>query len=174
MRCSSPTSNSVMEVSARRQRPPASTPGVRKRMQATGRRDTPTELRIRSLLHRMGWRFRVDIRPSAATRSRADIVFSKVKVAVYIDGCFWHGCPVHRTWPKSNAAWWREKIETNCRRDRDATATLKAADWAVVRVWEHDDPRTAVDVIVAALRSASLATGKAGPRHRSAVPRVSK
>src|SRR6266851_3436268 len=105
----------------RMDRPSASSPSVRQRMQATGRRDTPPELEIRSLLHRRGYRFRVDVSPVSSSRSRADIVFSGLKVAVYIDGCFWHGCPVHGTWPKSSSDWWRKKIEAN--RDRDARAS---------------------------------------------------
>src|SRR5260370_24834470 len=99
-------------------------------MRTTGRRDTPPELRIRSLLHRRGYRFRVDVSPVLATRSRADIVFRRLKVAVYIDGCFWHGCPLHGTWPKANADWWRSKIESNRSRDRKTIASLVASGWA--------------------------------------------
>jgi DNA mismatch endonuclease (patch repair protein) len=66
-----------------------------------------------------------------------------MKVAVFCDGCYWHGCPEHGTWPKANAEWWREKIEANKRRDQDTDAELAAAGWAVIRVWEHQDPKDA-------------------------------
>ena len=136
-------------------RPSASAPAVRRRMQSTGRRDTPPELRVRSLLHRIGYRFRVDISPMSSIRSRADIVFPRLKVAVYLDGCFWHGCPLHATWPKANADWWRNKIEANRQRDRTATATLLASGWSVLRIWEHEEPTNAVKAIVSELRSRS-------------------
>jgi DNA mismatch endonuclease (patch repair protein) len=74
-----------------------------------------------------------------AVRRRADVVFGPARVAVFVDGCFWHGCPDHATWPKNNAEFWREKIETNQLRDRDTDERLAAADWAVIRVWEHED-----------------------------------
>jgi len=72
-------------------------------------------------------------------RRRADLVFGPARVAVFVDGCFWHGCPVHATWPKNNAEFWREKIETNRLRDQDTDRRLTAAGWEVVRVWEHED-----------------------------------
>lgn len=137
-------------------RPAASAPSVRQRMQSTARRDTPYEVRIRSLLHRNGYRFRVDVSPLPATRSRADIVFTRLKVAVYVDGCFWHGCPLHGTWPKANAQWWREKIEANQRRDQRATAILSASGWTVVRIWEHLDPAIAATTIVGTLNAQTL------------------
>jgi DNA mismatch endonuclease, patch repair protein len=124
-------------------------------MRTTGRRDTPPELRIRSLLHRKGYRFRVDVSPVSATRSRADIVFRRLKVAVYVDGCFWHGCPSHGTWPKANADWWRSKIESNRIRDRKTAAALLASGWSVVRIWEHEEPDDALRMIMAALQSSS-------------------
>jgi DNA mismatch endonuclease (patch repair protein) len=118
-------------------RPPASSAEVRVRMQATRRRDTPQELALRSILYRLGLRFRVDW-PLPDTRRRADLAFVGAKVAVFIDGCFWHGCPRHGTWPKANAAWWRAKILANVRRDRDTDERLRAAGWRVLRFWEHD------------------------------------
>jgi DNA mismatch endonuclease (patch repair protein) len=74
---------------------------------------------------------------------------------VFVDGCFWHGCPEHGTWPKQNADWWREKIEANQRRDRDTDARLQAAGWTVIRVWEHEDPTQAADQIVEIVRQAT-------------------
>jgi DNA mismatch endonuclease, patch repair protein len=131
--------------------PPASSPLARRRMQNTPRRDTPAELALRQELHRRGLRYRVDIRPVANLPRRADIVFRRAKVAVFCDGCYWHGCPEHATWPKHNAEWWRHKIEANWRRDRDTDAKLAAAGWSVIRVWEHEDPASAAEAIQAAV-----------------------
>jgi DNA mismatch endonuclease, patch repair protein len=122
-------------------------------MTSQRRRDTKGELELRSLLHRRGLRFRVHaLLPGL--RRRSDIVFTRARVAVFVDGCFWHGCPEHGSWPKQNADWWREKIEANQRRDRDTDARLKAAGWTVVRVWEHDDPTRAADWIAEIVRRA--------------------
>src|SRR5919204_4874110 len=109
--------------------PPASSAEVRRRMQATRQRDTPAEVALRSALHRLGLRFRVQRRPVAGLKRRADIVFAPAQVAVFVDGCFWHGCPEHATWPKKNADWWQEKIEGNRRRDADTDARLTEAGW---------------------------------------------
>lgn len=84
----------------------------------------------------MGFRYRIDS-TIPGTRRRPDILFKKARVAVYVDGCFWHGCPIHGTWPKRNGTWWREKIEANKARDRDAILELTAAGWKVLRFWEH-------------------------------------
>lgn len=128
-----------MTAKARRQnRPPASSTDVRRRMQATPRRDTPCELALRSAAHRLGLRFRVDW-PLPGSRRRADLAFTRARIAVFVDGCFWHGCPVHGTWPKANAEWWRDKIERNVQRDRNTTDALEAAGWRVLRFWEHED-----------------------------------
>jgi DNA mismatch endonuclease (patch repair protein) len=120
-------------------------------MQATPRRDTPCELALRSAAHALGLRFRVDWR-LPGTRRRADLAFVRARVAVFVDGCFWHGCPEHATWPKANAAWWRNKIETNMRRDRDTDAHLRASGWAVLRFWEHDEAVRAARAIALTLR----------------------
>lgn len=127
---------SVVEPS----RPPAPTPGIRSRMEQQKQRDTQPEIRIRSILHRTGYRFRADIRPESFLKTRADIVFTRVKLAVFIDGCFWHSCPVHRTTPKSNTAWWLAKLEANRKRDRAADEALGKMGWKVMRIWEHEDP----------------------------------
>ena len=95
---------------------------------------------LRRLLHAAGLRYRVDRAPLPGLRRRADIVFGPARVAVYVDGCFWHGCPEHGTRPKANAAWWREKIERTGSRDRETDARLASAGWLVVRVWEHEEP----------------------------------
>lgn len=122
-------------------------------MTSQRQRDTKGELELRSLLHRRGLRFRVHaLLPGL--RRRSDVVFTRARVVVFVDGCFWHGCPEHGTWPKQNADWWREKIEANQRRDRDTDAKLRAAGWNVIRVWEHDDPIEAADRVTEIVRQA--------------------
>lgn len=138
--------------------PPASTPDTKRRMQNTRRRDTPSEIAIRRELHRRGLRYRVDFPPLAELRRRADIVFPRQKVAIFCDGCYWHGCPEHGTWPKANSDWWREKIETNRRRDEDTNARLSSAGWTVIRVWEHEDPEVAAETIEGTVRTRSRYT----------------
>lgn len=120
-------------------------------MQATPRRDTPCELALRSAIHNLGLRYRVDWR-FPGLRQRADLAFVSAKVAVFVDGCFWHGCPRHGTWPKANAAWWRAKIEGNISRDRRTTRALRAAGWQVIRIWEHEDFARAARKVAAAVR----------------------
>lgn len=132
-------------------RPGASSLRVRRRMQRTPRRDTPCELAVRSAVHAMGLRYRVDW-PLPGTRRRADLAFLGARVAVFVDGCFWHGCPEHATWPKSNARWWREKICSNIGRDRDTDALLKDAGWKVLRFWEHEGAEKAARVVERAVR----------------------
>jgi len=90
----------------------------------------------------------------ASKRRRADIVFSRVHVAVFVDGCFWHGCPDHMTWPKANAEWWRAKIEANIARDRRTDEQLEEAGWTVVRVWAHEPIDAAADRVELAVREA--------------------
>ena len=140
-----------MPDSLEARRPSASSPEVRRRMQATKRRDTPPELEIRSRLTALGLSFLIDHSPIPGTRRRADIVFPDARVAVYVDGCFWHGCPLHGTWPKANAAWWHEKIERNRQRDADTTRLLQANDWTPVRIWEHESPDAATEMVLFAL-----------------------
>lgn len=120
------------------ERPTASSPAALRRMQAARRRDTAPELALRRELHRRGFRYRVDAQVIAGVRRRADLVFPSLRVAVFVDGCFWHGCPVHGTWPKANAGFWRDKIETNKLRDADTDRRLEEAGWTVVRFWEHE------------------------------------
>lgn len=122
-------------------------------MRATPRRDTPAEIALRSELHHRGLRYRIDYPPLPELRRRADIVFTRQKVAVFCDGCYWHGCPEHGTWPKANAEWWRRKIEANRVRDRDTDRRLTAAGWTVIRVWEHEDPAVAANTVAKAVRA---------------------
>lgn len=132
--------------------PKLSSKSASRRMANTGQRDTSAEMKIRRRLHRMGLRYRVDFPVLNRPRRRADIAFTRARVAVFVDGCFWHGCPEHGTWPKSNADFWREKIETNRRRDQDTDERLAAAGWKVIRVWEHEDPDEAAERIATAVR----------------------
>ncbi|WP_078957695.1 very short patch repair endonuclease [Streptomyces glaucescens] len=116
------------------------TPRTRARMSRQKSRNTEVELALRRALHATGLRYRVHRRPLKEVRREADILFGPAKVAVFVDGCFWHGCPQHATWPKNNADFWRTKIEGNRRRDRDTDERLASAGWLAVRVWEHEDP----------------------------------
>jgi DNA mismatch endonuclease, patch repair protein len=118
-------------------------------MRAQRERDTAIEREIRSRLHARGLRFRVHRRLLAGSRREVDVVFPGTRVAVFVDGCFWHGCPEHGTWPRNNAEFWRRKIEENVRRDRDTNARLAAEGWTVLRVWEHEAPAEAASRIAA-------------------------
>jgi DNA mismatch endonuclease (patch repair protein) len=121
------------------------------RMRRQPSRDTPIELTFRRILHRRGLRFRVHRRPLAGLGRTADIVFGQARVAVYVDGCFWHGCPDHYMKPKSNSDYWLPKIEGNRRRDADTDARLAEAGWLSFRVWEHEDLDEAAERLVKVL-----------------------
>lgn len=114
-------------------------------------RDTAAELRLRRELFRRGLRYRVDYRVTG--RRRVDVAFTRWKVAVFVDGCFWHRCPIHGTLPKANGNWWRSKLNANERRDRLTDAELVSLGWLVIRVWEHENPPEAADRIESAVKS---------------------
>ena len=120
--------------------PHPSSPGVSARMARQARRDTKPELALRSALHRQGLRFRVDYHVPGMARRTIDVAFPGKKVALFVDGCFWHGCPLHGTYPTANADWWAEKIAANRRRDVETTEHLRGLGWQVLRLWEHDLP----------------------------------
>jgi DNA mismatch endonuclease (patch repair protein) len=120
-------------------------------MKSQKRRDTGVELAIRRRLHALGYRYRVDHRLEPSLRVRGDLVFTRRKVVVFVDGCFWHGCPEHSTEPKTNADWWREKLAANRARDERTTAALENLGWEVVRIWEHVPLDEAVSAIRARL-----------------------
>ena len=103
-------------------------------------RDTKPELAVRRLLHADGFRYRVNFRLDPSLRRTADIVFTRCRVAVFIDGCFWHGCPLHGTSPKANSGYWGPKLARNVERDLETTAFLTASGWTVLRFWEHENP----------------------------------
>ena len=122
-------------------------------MQANRRRDTAPELALRSALHRAGLRFRVDQPLPFDRRRRADIVFPRQRLAIFVDGCFWHGCPAHYSRPKANASYWRKKVEANVARDRDTDAKMLDLGWAVIRFWEHEDlSESATETVIRALQ----------------------
>lgn len=124
-------------------------------MERQRRRDTRPELAIRAILWRRGLRYRVDYPPLQGVRRRADLVFTRAKVAVFVDGCFWHSCPDHGTVPKSNREWWLAKLEANRARDRDTDVRLEEAGWTVVRVWEHENPEGAAAAVEQSLELAT-------------------
>ncbi|MEU8619262.1 very short patch repair endonuclease [Streptomyces sp. NPDC048623] len=140
------------------------TPETSSRMSGQRSRDTGVEKALRSALHRAGLRYRVHRRPLKGVRREADIVFGPAKVAVFVDGCFWHGCPEHATWPKRNAQFWREKIEKNRARDANTDARLVDAGWLPVRVWEHESADEAAERVAAVVaeRRDSLKARKRG------------
>jgi len=116
-------------------------------MKKVRQRGTSAELALRRALHARGLRYRLHVPLLSKPRRVADIVFPGPRVAVFVDGCFWHGCPQHGTWPKRNADFWREKIETNRARDADTNRRLEALGWKVVRIWAHEDPGEAAERI---------------------------
>jgi DNA mismatch endonuclease (patch repair protein) len=117
------------------------------------RRSTGPELAIRRELHRRGLRFRVD---HAGLPGRPDIVFTRARLAVFVDGCYWHRCPQHGTLPRNNADWWLAKLDRNVARDRAEDAALAELGWTVAHVWEHEPPIAAADRVEAAWRAARV------------------
>ncbi len=123
-------------------------------MRRQGRRDTAPEMELRRALWREGLRYRVDLSPLPRMRRRADVVFTRSRVAVFVDGCFWHRCPEHATAPKANAEWWAAKLDANVARDRDTDRTLGEAGWRVIRIWEHENMSEAATRIATEVKSA--------------------
>jgi DNA mismatch endonuclease (patch repair protein) len=123
-------------------------------MQANRSRDTQPELRLRRILHGRGLRYFVNRRALASARWKADLVFPTQRIAVFVDGCYWHGCPEHYSLPRVNTAYWAPKIEGNRTRDRRFDELLRAAGWTVIRAWEHEDPVDVADRVEAAFRTA--------------------
>nr|WP_255433228.1 very short patch repair endonuclease [Amycolatopsis sp. WAC 01375] len=132
-------------------------PETSTRMSKQRSRNTQIEVELRRALHAAGLRFRIHRRPLKGVRREADIVFGPTRVAVFVDGCFWHGCPEHATWPKTNADFWRTKIETNRRRDLDTDRKFAEAGWLVVRIWEHETVTAAATKIGETVRKRRLA-----------------
>ncbi|MFD0306291.1 very short patch repair endonuclease [Streptomyces sp. NPDC127119] len=128
-----------------------SSPAVSARMSRQARRDTAPEVAVRKLLHAAGHRYRLNVRVPGMSRRTIDITFTRAKVAVFMDGCFWHGCPQHATRPKANAEWWREKLDRNMARDAETTRHLVASGWTVLRFWEHEAPGDVAERVAAAV-----------------------
>lgn len=153
----------------------ASTPASRRVMQGNRSRDTRPELAVRRLLHAGGLRYRVAYRPLSTMRRTADIVFTKQRIAVFIDGCFWHSCPDHgQARTKQNADYWIAKFQRNRDRDAETNRLLEAAGWQVLRIWEHETPAQAAATVRAAVdagRDASrLARRSSSPAATSPCP----
>lgn len=148
----------------------ASSPGTRASMRSNKGRDTSPELTIRRRLHAAGMRFRVSVRPLPTVRRTADILFTRAQVAVFIDGCFWHGCPEHYQAPVRNADFWIEKRRRNRERDAETDEVLRAAGWTALRFWEHDvkrDPDAVVAAITVAVERARRDAPRTPPRSRN-------
>lgn len=126
---------------------------VSRRMQRVRQKNTSAESALRRELHACGLRYRIQVPVLTKPRRVADVAFSSPRVAVFVDGCFWHGCPLHATWPKQNAEFWRAKIVANQQRDRDTDVRLRAAGWEVVRVWAHETPKHAASRIAMLVRA---------------------
>ncbi|GAB2616825.1 very short patch repair endonuclease [Kribbella endophytica] len=123
-------------------------PGRSRNMQAIRRTNTKPEVDLRSALHRDGYRFRKDLSIyTSLRRVRPDIVFTARKVAVFVDGCFWHCCPIHGRQPTVNSGYWSPKLQRNVERDRLADTALHEDGWSVVRIWEHESIEEAVRMV---------------------------
>ncbi|MDO0933451.1 very short patch repair endonuclease [Streptomyces sp. DG2A-72] len=120
-------------------------------MSRQGSRNTAPEVAVRKLLHAAGLRYRVNVPVPGIPRRTIDIVFPKAKIAIFLDGCFWHGCPQHATHPKSNAEWWRTKLGKNMARDQETTKHLTTAGWTVLRFWEHEVPAEVAEEVKASV-----------------------
>lgn len=129
----------------------ATSPGTAKSMRSNRSRDTSLELRVRRALHSTALRYRVDLAPIAGIRTRADIVFTKRRIAIYLDGCFWHGCPDHGSTPAANADYWIAKLKRNRTRDLDVTQRLQEEGWTVLRFWEHEPVDSIIKTITETL-----------------------
>jgi DNA mismatch endonuclease (patch repair protein) len=138
----------------------ASSAAARATMVANRSRDTRPEMRVRRELHARGMRYRVAARPVPKLRSTADIVFRPVRVAVFIDGCFWHSCPDHGTRPTANGAYWSNKLQRNRERDAQTDELLSEAGWLVIRVWEHENAPAAASRIVSVVRDRRAALAR--------------
>lgn len=133
----------------------ASSVRVRNVMRGNRSRDTRPELAVRSAVHRRGLRYRVATRPIPGVRRSADLVFASARVAVFVDGCFWHGCPQHYVPSLSNQVYWSEKIAGNRMRDTDTDTKFLSNGWLPLRIWTHEDPEEAADLIAGAVRERS-------------------
>ncbi|QOV46874.1 very short patch repair endonuclease [Streptomyces chromofuscus] len=123
-------------------------------------RDTAPEVAVRRLLHASGLRYRVNVPVPGMPRRTIDIVFPKAKIAIFLDGCFWHGCPQHATHPKANSEWWRVKLDKNMARDIETTKHLTSEGWTVLRFWEHESVEDITRQVTATVAAKRAATNK--------------
>ena len=135
-------------------RPRATSEASRRSMVANSSRESALERDLRRHLFARGLRFRKHLRVLVDSRCQPDIVFTRARIAVFVDGCFWHRCPEHATDPRLNGEWWKAKLEANVARDRSFDAALTAAGWHVMRFWEHDEVDVMAGVIERAVRGA--------------------
>lgn len=150
-------------------RPRAQSAGVSARMASQRERDTRIEINLRKELHRRGLRYRLHRRLLKGLRREVDITFVSARVAVFVDGCFWHCCPDHGSTPTNNREWWEQKLAANRKRDSDTDERLAAEGWAVVRVWEHEEVQGAADRVQSLVTSREL-HGMTSHRERSKRP----
>lgn len=134
-----------------------SSPDASRRMAKVRQKETGAEVALRQEMYRIGLRYRIDYEVLRKPRRVADVAFPGRKIAVFVDGCFWHGCPEHATWPKQNAEFWWDKIEANRRRDTDTNDRLRSIGWTVLRFWSHESPTEAARTIG---RAVALADSK--------------
>lgn len=130
-----------------RRTPVASTVLVAARMSRQRRRDTAPEVAVRRVLFARGLRYRVNYPVPGMNRRTIDIAFTRAKIAVFLDGCYWHGCPIHGTRPRANAEWWASKLDRNQQRDAETSKYLATHAWIVLRFWEHDAVEHVVDTV---------------------------
>lgn len=138
-----------------------SSPQASRRMARVRQKGTAPEVALRQELYRSGLRYRVNFEALKKPRRVADLAFPGLRIAVFVDGCFWHGCPQHATWPKQNTEFWKQKIEANRHRDADTNVRLRDGGWTVLRIWEHEPPieaSKAVAQLVTAARARLRAT----------------
>lgn len=142
-----------------RRRPKPLSELVSRQMSAMPSRDTSTEMAFRRELHSRGLRYRTHLK---TLPGKPDIAFTRARIAVFVDGCFWHRCPDHGTTPKNNGKWWADKLEANVARDRRNDDYLQRLGWITVHVWEHEDPSTAAEAISELWRTRVQETTRCG------------
>lgn len=138
----------------------SSSPSASRRMANVRQKGTDAEVALRQEMHRVGLRYRIDYEVLRNPRRVADMAFPGRKIAIFVDGCFWHGCPEHATWPKQNADFWRQKIEANRQRDSDTNERLRSLGWTVLRFWSHESPAEAA-------RTIAHMVATTDPKHRT-------
>jgi DNA mismatch endonuclease (patch repair protein) len=145
----------LLAARASGKRPRATSESSRRSMVATSGGESAVERELRRRLFARGMRFRKHVRVLPDSRCRPDIVFTRARVAIFVDGCFWHRCPDHSTEPRLNGAWWKAKLDANVARDRTYDAALQETGWTVIRFWEHEDVGSMADAVERAVRAAA-------------------